>query len=183
LTCVFLRGYHPYTIMADVNIPLTVRWISAAVLALTFAVSVGARSQNPGMPRAQRHESRHEIDQLEQSWKDALMRRNASAMEVLLADDYIAITPNGTLQSKDQTLANLRSGTTQFKTIEFSDRKVRFYGQTALVTSRAEVSGTNAEGNFSGSYRYTRVYVRSEQGKWKIVSFEASRIRDSDEHK
>jgi ketosteroid isomerase-like protein len=169
--------------MADVNIPLTVRWMSAAVLALTFAVSADARPQNPGMPRAQRHESRHEIDQLEQSWKDALMRRNASVMEGLLADDYIAITPNGTLQSKDQTLANLRSGTTQFKAIDFSDRKVRFYGQTALVTSRAEVSGTNAEGSFSGSYRYTRVYVRNEQGKWKIVSFEASRIRDSDEHK
>jgi len=169
--------------MADVNIPLSVRWMSAAVLALTFAVGADARPQNPGMPRAQRHESRHEIDQLEQSWKDALMRRNAAALESLLADDYIAITPNGTLQSKDQTLANLRSGTTQFKAIDFSDRKVRFYGQTALVTSRAEVSGTNAEGSFSGSYRYTRVYVRNEQGKWKIVSFEASRIRDSDEHK
>ena len=67
--------------------------------------------------------------------------------------------------------------------IEFSDRKVRFYGQTALVTSRAEVSGNNADADFSGSYRYTRVYVRDEQGKWKIVSFEASRIRDSGEHK
>jgi ketosteroid isomerase-like protein len=104
-------------------------------------------------------------------------------MEGLLADDYIAITPNGTLQSKDQTLANLRSGTTQVKSIEFSDRKVRFYGQTALVTSRAEVTGTNGEGEFSGSYRYTRVYVRDDQGKWKVVSFEASRIRNADDRK
>jgi ketosteroid isomerase-like protein len=169
--------------MADVNISLTVRWVSAAVLALALAVSAGARPQSHGMPRAERHESRHEIDQLEQTWKDALMRRSASAMEGLLADDYIAITPNGTLQSKDQTLANLRAGATQIKSIDFSDRKVRFYGQTALVTSRAEVSGTNAEGDFSGSYRYTRVYVRDEQGKWKIVSFEASRIRNTDDHK
>ena len=169
--------------MPDVNIPLTVRWISAAALAMTFAVNAGARSQSPAMPRAERHESRHEIDQLEQSWKDALLRRNASAMDGLLADDYIAITPNGTLQSKDQTLANLRTGATQIKSIEFSDRKVRFYGQTALVTSRAEVTGSTGEGDFTGSYRYTRVYVRSSQGKWKIVSFEASRIRNSDDRK
>ena len=67
------------------------------------------------------------------------------AMEILLADDYIAITPNGTLQSKEQTLANLRSGAMHIKSLEFSDRKVRFYGQTALVTSRAEVNGTNCE--------------------------------------
>ena len=51
-----------------------------------------------------------------------------------------------------------------FTSIEFSDRKVRFYGQTALVTSRAEVNGPTAEGDISGSYRYTRVYVRDEHG-------------------
>ena len=169
--------------MAELNIPSSVRLVSAAVLALTFVVTAGAGPQTPGMPRAQRHESRHEIDQLEQTWKDALLHRNASAMEALLADDYIAITPNGTLQSKDQTLANLRAGNVQIKSMEFADRKVRFYGQTALVTSRAEVTGTNPEGDFSGAYRYTRVYVRSEQGKWKIVSFEASRIREAEDHK
>ena len=169
--------------MADVNTRFSVRLFSAAVLALTFIISAGARPQTPGMPRAQRHESRHEIDQLEQTWKDALLKRNASALEGLLADDYIAITPNGTLQSKEQTLASLRSGSVQIKSLEFSDRKVRFYGQTALVTSRAEVTGSNPDGNFSGAYRYTRVYVRNEQGKWKIVSFEASRIRKAEDHR
>jgi len=169
--------------MADMNMRFSVRVLSAAALAMTLALSAGASAQNHGMPRAERHESRHEIDQLEESWKDAVMHRNASAMEGLLSDDYIAITPNGTLQSKDQTLANLRSGSVQIKSLEFSDRKVRFYGQTALVTSRAEVAGSNPEGDFSGAYRYTRVYVRNNEGKWKIVSFEASRIRNADDHK
>jgi ketosteroid isomerase-like protein len=34
-----------------------------------------------------------------------------------------------------------------------------------------------AGSDYTGSYRYTRVYVRNAQGLWKIVSFEASRIR------
>ena len=169
--------------MADVHISYFARLICVAMLAWAFVPDAGARSQSSGMPRSQRHESRHEIDQLEQSWRDAVVNRNASALEGLLADDYIAITPNGTLQSKDQTLANLRSGALQIKSMDFSDRKVRFYGQTALVTSRAEVTGTNPEGNLTGAYRYTRVYVRNSQGKWKIVSFEASRIRNADDHK
>jgi ketosteroid isomerase-like protein len=54
---------------------------------------------------------------------------------------------------------------------------VRFYGATALVTSFAHVTGTNAEGEAIGDFRYTRVYVRNAQGQWKIESFEASRIR------
>jgi ketosteroid isomerase-like protein len=135
------------------------------------------------MPRGERHESRHEIDLLEQTWRNAIITRDLPAMESLLADDYIAITANGTLQSKEQALTNLRSGTARFAAIEFSDRKVRFYGQTALVTSRAEVTGFTGEGDISGSYRYTRVYARDAKGVWKIVSFEASRIRDSDDHK
>ncbi len=183
LTPVSFRDYHPYTIMVQARIPVSVRLGSVAALFMVFVLAGSAVQPSPGMPRAQRHESRHEIDQLEQVWRDAIIQRNAPALDGLLADDYIAITPNGTLQSKDQTLANLRSGATHLSSIELSDRKVRFYGQTALVTSRAEVSGTNAGENFSGSYRYTRVYVRDEQGKWKIVSFEASRIRESDDHK
>lgn len=175
--------YHPYTIMAGLNSPRSVCWIGAGALALAFALQAAPALQAHGMPRAERHESRHEIDQLEQNWRDAVMNHNVSAMDSLLADDYIAITPNGTLQSKEQTLANLRAGTLRIKSLDFADRKVRFYGQTALVTSRAEVSGTNGDVELSGSFRYTRVYVRNAQGTWKIVSFEASRIRDTDEHK
>jgi ketosteroid isomerase-like protein len=183
LTGVLIPDYHPYKIMRQVRIPLSVRVCSVAALVMVFVLTGSLAQPSSGMPRAQRHESRHEIDQLEQVWRDAVIQRNASALDGLLADDYIAITPNGTLQSKDQTLANLRAGNLHFNSIELSDRKVRFYGQTALVTSRAEVSGNNPDGTFSGSYRYTRVYVRDDQGKWKIVSFEASRIRQPDDHK
>jgi ketosteroid isomerase-like protein len=154
-----------------------------AILLVLLSLTAGAAQTKPGMPRAERHESKHEIDQLEQNWRDAMLHHNVQAMDSLLADDYIAITANGVLQSKDQTLTNLKNGPLHLNAIDFSDRKVRFYGQTALVTSRAEVSGTNAEGEVSGSYRYTRVYVRDAQGAWKIVSFEASRIREPGEHK
>ena len=69
-------------------------------------------------------------------------------------------------------------GTFHFTSIELSDRKIRLYGTTALVTSRAEVTGTSPDGDVSGSYRYTRVYVKDVRGVWHIVSFEASKIRE-----
>jgi ketosteroid isomerase-like protein len=153
--------------------------VCLAVLCLGSA----AAQAKSGMPRGERHESRHEIDQLEETWKDAILKHNVQVMDGLLADDYISITSNGTLQSKEQTLGDLKAGTLHFSSIDFSDRKVRFYGQTALVTSRAEVNGNTGEGDISGSYRFTRVYVRDGKGDWKIVSFEASRIRESGDHK
>jgi ketosteroid isomerase-like protein len=142
---------------------------------------VSAFALQGGLPRPQRHESRRQIDQLEDLWREAVMKSNTAEMEKLLADDYMAITASGTLQTKQQALANLRAGRMHFTTLDISDRKVRFYGSTALVTSVADVEGSTGDGELSGSYRYTRVYVRDEQGKWKIVSFEASRIRDPGE--
>jgi ketosteroid isomerase-like protein len=136
-----------------------------------------------GIPRTQKHETRHEIDQLEDAWRNALLKSNVAAMDALLADDYMAITASGTLQTRDEALASLRSGQTHFTALNISDRKVRFYRTTALVTSLAQVKGTSGGRDVSGNYRYTRVYVRDDKSKWKVVSFEASRIRDGEEHK
>jgi len=140
-------------------------------------IPLHAWPQKTGMPRAQKHESRHEIDQLEEAWRNAILTSNTAAMDALLADDYMAITASGTLQTKEQALANLASGRVHITSLEVSDRKVRFYGKTALVTSLAEVHATTAEGDVYNVFRYTRVYAMDARGEWKIVSFEASRIR------
>jgi ketosteroid isomerase-like protein len=146
-----------------------------------LALAPCAALQHNGMPRTERHESHHEISQLEEAWRNAVLKADIPALDALLADDYTAITADGALQSKEQTLDSLRSGATHFTAIAESDRKVRFYGATALVTCKAVVSGTHAGVDISGSYRYTRVYVRNAQGLWKIVSFEVSRIRSPGE--
>lgn len=153
------------------------------LIAAGLFVALSAAAQQPGMPRAEKHEFKHEIDQLEENWREAELKSNIAAMAALLADDYMAITASGTLQTKDQALAGLRGGQTHFVALDLSDRKVRYYGSTAVVTSLARVKGVTPEGDLTGSYRYTRVYVRDSTGKWKIVSFEASRIREPQERK
>ncbi len=160
--------------------PFYIRFQKAGWAIVTAAAFVAcAIPQSAGMPLAQKHESRHEIDQREDDWRNAILNADTKAMDALLADDYIGITPYGTIEDKQQTLARLRAGGRRVTSLTISERKVRFYERTAVVTSLAEVQVTNAEGSdASGSYRYTRVYVRNEQGDWKIVSFEASRIRE-----
>lgn len=157
------------------------RWNCLPAVGLVLLLMPGVAQSKPnrqGMPRAERHESRQEILQLEEKWADAIVKHNVPAMDKLLGDDYIGITPNGTLESKEQTLENMKNGVVSLTSIEVSDRKIRFYGKTAVVTSKAEVTGDTEGSKASGSYRYTRVYVRDPSGGWKIVSFEASRIRE-----
>ncbi len=119
-----------------------------------------------------------EIEGLEQDWRQALISSNVTALDRLLADDYLGVTANGTLETKADLLALRRGGTVRISELNLSDLKIRVYGDTAVVTSRAELTGTNGGTDISGHYRYTRVYNRRE-GQWRIVSFEASRIADS----
>lgn len=154
--------------------------LSRMIARFAAAVLVMAVCSNllyAGQAKPKKIDNRHEIEQLEEAWRNAMLKSDTVAMGALLANDYIAITASGTLQTKDETLANLRTRRVHIASLNVSDRKVRFYGQTALVNSVAEVQGTTPDGDLSGAFRYTRVYVRDAQGKWKIVSFEASRIR------
>jgi ketosteroid isomerase-like protein len=158
--------------------------ISAALITVhSYARQAGPTPPRAAMPRGEKHEVRHEIDHLEDAWRDAVLKHDASAIEGLLADDYMGITAKGTLLTKEQTVANIRAGRVHLTSMEVSDRKVRFYGKTAVVTSLVEVQGANPDGDLSGSLRYTHVYVSDAQGRWKIVSFEASRLRDPTERK
>jgi ketosteroid isomerase-like protein len=156
--------------------------LASSILLLASPAAPGQTAKKP-VPRAQRHEYHHEIDQVEEAWRTAILKGNSAALAALLADDYTGITAKGAIQTKDQAVANLRSGTLQLTVLNISDRKVRVYGSTAVVTSVAELTGGKNDQEVTGRYRYTRVYVRSLQGQWKIVSFEASRIQESGEHK
>jgi len=159
------------------------RFHAGWAMAAAFVFAAYCLPLHAGIGYAQKHEGRHEIDQLEDDWRNAVLTSDAKAMDALLADDYIAITASGTLQSRDEALATLRSGRVHFTTLNITDRKVRFYGNTAVVTSLADVQATTPDGPVAGSYRYTRVYVRDAQGAWKVVSFEASRVREPGPHK
>lgn len=131
---------------------------------------------------APRHENkaiRKEIQALEQEWREAILTNNVAAMNRLLADDYVGITSNGTIENKAQAVAQRRAGTVQISKLDLSDIHVRVYGNTAVVTSVAKLVGSNGDSDITGKYRYTRVYAK-RLGKWKIVSFEASRMHDVD---
>ena len=156
---------------------LPLRGLLAAILVLMSWP--GAAQTRRGMSKAQKHATRQIIDHLEERWRNAILSGDTAVMSGLLADDFMAITPWGTLQNKEQTLVGLSTGRWRITALHMSNRKVRFYGRTALVTSEAQVQGFTPEGDLSGDFLYTRVYARDPRGNWKIVNFEANRIDGS----
>jgi len=150
---------------------------------LLAGVLSGAITVQPAWAALPHHANRElhkEIEALEMQWRQAQLNNDVSVMDRLLADDYIGISSSGTIETKTEALALRRAGTLHSTSLDLNDVKVRVYGDTAVVTSSADLKGTNGARDISGEYRYTRVYNR-RYGQWKIVSFEASRVHDLSE--
>ena len=150
------------------------------LLFLCFAFWTMTAPAFAALPHHPSHEIHKEIEALEMEWRQAQLTNDVAVMDRLLADDYVGISATGTIETKPEAIALRRAGTLHITSLDLNDLKVRVYGDTAVVTSRADLEGTNGASDISGKYRYTRVYNR-RFGQWKIVSFEASRIHDNAE--
>ena len=118
-------------------------------------------------------ESIRQIVDMERQAKEASLRRDADFSLRTLAEDYVAITPLGQVTTKQETISARRSGQLRYESMNITDMVVRLYGDTAVVTARADVKGHQLGEDFSGPYRYTRIWVR-RNGRWQTVSYQAT---------
>lgn len=114
-----------------------------------------------------------QIVELERQAKEASLHRDADFCQRTLAEDYVGITPLGQVATKQDVLRARRSGQLRYETIDVTEMVVRVYGNTAIVTARSAVKGHQLGEDFSGPYRYTRVWVR-RGGQWETVSYQAT---------
>ena len=148
------------------------------VMALAICFALPARATRPQSnasgPRDE--ETLREIIDLERQAKDAAIHRDAGFSERTLADDYVAISPLGQVINKADTIAARKTAQLRYDSIEITEMVVRLYGNTAVVTARADVRGKELGEDFSGPYRFTRVWVR-RNGHWLTVSYQATVTR------
>src|ERR1700678_91705 len=110
---------------------------------LLFAVVIGflgtplfAKQQHHG-----RKQAREQITDLEEQWRTATLNADTTAMDKLLADDYVGISWTGQVNTKEMQLDRTRSHALSITSMQLSDIKVKVVDSIAIVTSRAEVQG------------------------------------------
>ena len=118
------------------------------------------------------------VMQLERDMQAAALKNDYTLFEKVATDDYIATNPLGIVATKAESLAS----SPDFKMVSLNtdDVRVRVYGDAAVVTGRATIKGQmtppgGAAQEFSGQFRYTRVYVK-QQGQWRLSTFHLSPI-------
>jgi ketosteroid isomerase-like protein len=156
--------------------------VSLAVCAAMCGVLCAAipASAQPGHLKGDpKRVERVHIEALEQQWRSAQLNDDVAAMDKLLSDDFLGITANGEVVTKEQFLDRMRNRVLTISTMEMSEQKIKLVGQVAIVTSLAQVDGTSDGQPLAGRFRYTRVYQRLPGDTWRITNFEATHIPQS----
>lgn len=110
-------------------------------------------------------------------YDDARVKRDVAAMGRILADDFTSITPDGSLNTKEQFIATFTSLSSKLQAIDRDEVNIRFYGETALLTSRAVLKMQWPDGRVvSPSQRAMMVLVK-RRGRWQVVGSQGTFVR------
>jgi ketosteroid isomerase-like protein len=102
---------------------------------------------------------------LEQRWLTAAMQRDTATLGQILADDFVDVTYKGSLSDKAGHLKVSLAPANTRQTLE--DLKVRFYGDTGIVTGQNTIAAKDH--SFTARVRFTDVFVK-RAGRWQAVS-------------
>jgi len=105
---------------------------------------------------------------LDTEYQEAVKRNDAVTMDKILADDFTLVTSSGKVYKKSELLAEARSGRMAYEHQENSEKTVRLWGDTAVVTAKLWEKGTENGKPFEYKLWFSDVYRRTPTG-WKYV--------------
>jgi hypothetical protein len=105
-------------------------------------------------------------------WTHAAVKQDAAALQRYLADDLQYAHAGGNTQNKEQYIAAVLKGPPRYETFTFSDVKVKFYGNAAVLTGYVDVKMVGQE---TFRVRTLQVYVEND-GKWQMAAHQSTRL-------
>jgi len=104
----------------------------------------------------------------------ALMSADLAVLAQIFADDYVQYNESGQAFTKQDVLNNLRTGAIRYPSIISTSRKIRVFGDAAVVhgseSDEVEINGKR----FTVGYVYLDV-LRKHDGEWKLVASQLAR--------
>src|SRR5215471_21775954 len=133
--------------------------------ALSIVAALGLCHCNA--PKDQKEVERYILES-ERQWAESVATGDTSAIERILADDFIGVDPKGALYNKQQMIADTRNAPKSFVSNRLNDVKPRFYGSTAIAQGSETWEKRSGE---HGRFVWTDTWLQ-RNGRWQIVAAE-----------
>ena len=112
---------------------------------------------------------------LHEAGDKALMSADLVVLAQIFAEDYVQYNESGKAFTKQDVLNNFRTGAIRYPSIVSTGRKIRVFGDTAVVHG-SESDEVEANGKrLAVRYVYLDV-LRKCEGEWKLVASQLARL-------
>jgi ketosteroid isomerase-like protein len=105
---------------------------------------------------------------LDSEYQKAVKYNDALTMSRILADDFVLVTSSGKTFSKSELLEEAKSRRITYEGQEDSEKSVRVWGDTAIVTANLWEKGIENGKPFEHRLWFSDVYRRTQDG-WRYV--------------
>jgi ketosteroid isomerase-like protein len=165
-----MRRSSPFTrrAMRDCYIGTGTIRLSLIVLgAVLNLLTVGSRAA------ASDSEDRNAVAALDVAYQKAVEQNDAKTMARILADDFVVIDGYGKAWTRADLVEDAKSGKTRYEHQVDSERTVRLWGDTAVVTAKLWAKGIEDGEPADYVLWFSDTYVRTPNG-WKYVFGQSS---------
>jgi ketosteroid isomerase-like protein len=141
-------------------------WCSLAALMLTTAAGLAQNSASDEGGR---------VLGLETAWNHAIEAKDTKALDMLLANTFIAVEIDGSMSSKSEFLASIKDPSYQPSQAVNENMNVQVYGNAAVVVGIFRIKGMEKGKPYVHRERFTDTWIRQNQA-WQCVASQATLI-------
>ena len=159
---------------------IPIRVVLPMVLAAALVLPTASADTPPTPPPASQAEAdaaaalRAQAD----AWDTAIVRKDRAGIAGNMAGSFMQIGSDGRVADKAAFLDAIVSDRLVIEPYTVEEFRVRFYGDTALVTGRTDMRGSWDGKPFRSHYRFTDTYVREADGAWRVVNVQTTEIHE-----
>jgi len=123
-----------------------------------------------------------EVKKLVTDYAASVAKNDVAAFEKTTTDNFMFVSNDGSVQTKAERVASMKSGETKYESLTYDDLNVRVNpeGNGAVVIGKAVVKGINMGKPVDGANRVTQVWSKTKDG-WKMATLQATPITASAE--
>ena len=116
-------------------------------------------------------------EQADDEFFAALTAGDVSRLEPLLDERFLIVdVMSGAVADRAALTTALAERVLEFERVELIERAGRHYGDTAILVGRTQMAGSFAGAAFTAASRYTHVFVRGADTRWRLASAQGTQI-------
>ena len=116
-----------------------------------------------------------EVLELERRRWDAMIAKDTAVLDDLFADEMSYTHSNALVDTKASYLKAIEDRVFDYKAVRRFDEEARLFGDTALLTGRAEIDVAAAGRTVHLNARFSVVWARRD-GRWKFLCWQSTPI-------